>query len=106
MSVNFVAYVDTCNGNCPICIGFDFYKLIKFDAFDDVLVFALKNMNDLHIRAVIDINNDDQYEFKYGGQSKHSFHSIEAFKNSHLIALTFDIGNGNLYWEYKDAYYD
>ena len=102
IDVKFVACVMTCYGNCPCCTVFDLYALNKFESFESLLAFALDNMNSLHIEKAICIDDDDKYEFKYGGVSKHSYHSIEVNKNGILIGLTRDNGSGKLYWDLNE----
>lgn len=97
--VKFVICVDICNANCPVCIGFEFYKLMKFASFDDILEFIITNLNYMHVSAIIGIDNDNRYKIEYGAASRHAYHSIEIKENDKIIARTCDNGSGKLMWD-------
>jgi hypothetical protein len=99
--VKYVISVNICNSSCPVCVGFEFYKLMKLTSFDDVLHFILNNLNYMHVGSMIGIDNDNIYKIEYGAASRHAYHSIEIKENDKIIARTCDNGSGKLIWDLK-----
>ncbi len=94
-------YAIQCFHNCPVHDGGTNSGLRKADTLDEILDFALKNLNEYGIMDVIDIESDDEIDIVYYHET-HRFNGIGLRINNVLIKRTIDDGQGNLIWEMNE----
>ena len=85
--------------NCPKHDGGIYSGLEKVESEEELLFFALRNLNYKHIIDVIDLSDThDEISFNYIAES-HRFCCIEYHKDGDLIKRTVDNGSGILIWK-------
>jgi hypothetical protein len=84
--------------NCPAHEGGMYHGLKTVGSEEELLEFALKNLNYQHILDVLVIDGDDEIEFDYESES-HRYCGIKFFRDADLVKRTVDDGSGNLIWK-------
>jgi hypothetical protein len=88
--------------NCPRHDGGKYSGLERVNTENELLSFALRNLNHKHILDVIDLSDRyDEISFEYIAES-HRFCGIEYHKDGDLIKKTVDNGSGILIWKNED----
>jgi hypothetical protein len=83
--------------NCPTHDGGLYHGLKSVETEEELLEFALKNLNYFHILDVLVVGDDDEIEFDYESES-HRYNGIKFFKDTKLVKRTVDDGKGSLIW--------
>lgn len=83
--------------NCPRHDAGIYSGLKRVENEDELLRFALANLNDKHILDVLSLDDTDELEFVYIPET-HRYCGIEFYKNSDLVKRTADNGSGILIW--------
>ncbi len=84
--------------NCPRHDAGIYSGLKRVANEDELLRFALVNLNENHILDVLLLNDNDELEFIYIPET-HKYYGIEYYKNNNLIKRTVDNGSGILIWK-------
>lgn len=87
--------------NCPVHGSGMFSGLKKASTLDEIMEFALENLNYYVIIDIIDIESQDKLGVKYF-QETHRFNGLALYINEKLIKRTVDDGRGNLIWEINE----
>jgi len=87
--------------NCPVHDASIYSGLKKAETLDEILEFALNNLNEYTVTDIIDIESEDEFEIKYF-QETHRFNGLALYINEKLIKWTVDDGRGNLIWEINE----
>lgn len=83
--------------NCPTHDGGKYHGLKFVRKEDEMLDFALRNLNYFHILDVIDLSGNKDIEFDYEAES-HRYCCIKYYVDADLIKRTVDNGSGMLIW--------
>lgn len=83
--------------NCPVHDGGVYTGLRKVESLEEIMDFALENLNEFGIIDIISLNDDDELYIKYNEES-HQFNGIEIYINNELVKYTADNGAGKLVW--------
>ena len=83
--------------NCPVHDGGVFIGMQKLLFEEDILDYALENLNKYHIIDAISILTNDEIELEYE-QEVHRYCGIKYIKNDKIIKRTIDNGSGELIW--------
>ena len=87
--------------NCPVHDGGMNHGLKKADNLDEVLDYALKNLNEYGVTDIVDVESDDEVSIVYYSET-HRFNGLALYINNKLIKRTVDDSQGNLIWEINE----
>lgn len=85
--------------NCPIHDGGSFSGLKKTNNLDEVLDFALKNLNIFGVLDIVSVDDDNEYYIDYITES-HRYCGFILYVNDSKVAYTADNGSGELVLNY------
>ncbi|MFW6242729.1 MAG: hypothetical protein ACOC2W_01065 [bacterium] len=96
--INFVFAYESYLDECPVHSTGIFCSLKKSETIEDILNFAVNNINVFSVIEIVSLNDENEYELEYIPEN-HKYKGINFYVNGIKKKYTYDYGDGNLIWK-------
>src|SRR3972149_622942 len=97
-------YVIACESfrNCPTHDGGSYSRMLTFDTEQEIMEWALANLNEEHGTDILSVGEDSKLELSYE-PSGHKYVGIRFSRDGKVTHRTVDDGRGKMIWEVTTA---